>query len=129
VNWLRDEQRPDGPPGRITFAISMRMTQKLKKHILRLPDSLWKPYREDGEAMSECADLMNYWPEEEDRPEGVGPLRYVAIRVRKRQGELFAEGSEFATSSWQRISGNGVRGSCWNGTARRPVRSKRCMTY
>lgn len=105
VNWLRDERRPDGPQGRITFGISVRMTPNLKKHILGLPEVLWKPYREDSEAASECADLLNYWPEEEDRPEGAGPLRYLAIRVRKRQGELFADGSEFryyavATNQW-----------------------------
>jgi len=94
VRWLRDEQREQGPPGPITLAISVRMTANLKKHMLRLPENLWKPYREDPEAVSECADLLNYWPEEEDRPEGAGPLRYLAIRVRKRQGELFRDGSE-----------------------------------
>jgi hypothetical protein len=54
--------------------------------------------------VAECADLLNYWPEEEDRPEGAGPLRYIAIRMRKRQGELFADGSEekhFAVGSNQ----------------------------
>jgi len=104
VNWLRDEQRAEGPPGPITFAVSVRMTPRLKKHILRLPDSLWKPYREDAEAVSECADVLNYWPEEEERPEGAGPLRYLAIRVRKRQQELFGDGSEakhFAVASNQ----------------------------
>ena len=43
--------------------------------------------------MGECADLLNYWPEEEHRPEGAGPLRYVAIRFHKRQHDLFADGS------------------------------------
>jgi hypothetical protein len=94
VNWLRDEQGRQGPPGRITFGISVRMTANLKKHIQRLPESLWKPYRDDSETQAECADLLNYWPEEEDRPEGAGPLRYIAIRMHKRQGELFADGSE-----------------------------------
>ena len=105
VNWLRNEQRTEGPRGPITFAISVRMTPNLKKHILRLPDALWKAYREDREAVSECADLTNYWPEEEERPEGAGPLRYVAIRIKKRQGELFSDGAEFryfavATNQW-----------------------------
>ncbi len=102
VNWLRDEERREGPRGRITFGISVRMTANLKKHILRLPDSVWKPYREDSETKAECADVLNYWPEEEDRPEGAGPLRYVAIRIRRRQGELFGDGSEtkyFAVAS------------------------------
>jgi hypothetical protein len=106
VSWLRNEQRADGPQGPITFAISVRMTANLKSHILRLPESVWKPYREDADAISECADLLNYWPEEEDRPEGAGPLRYVAIRIKKRQGELFADGAEaryfaIATNQWE----------------------------
>lgn len=106
VRWLRDPGREDGPTGLITFAISVRMTPNLKTHILRLRESEWKPYREDSGAMSECADLLNYWPEDEERPEGQGPLRYVAIRVRRRQGELFGDGSEaryfcVASNQWQ----------------------------
>ena len=51
-------------------------------------------------------DLLNYWPQEEDRPEGAGPLRYIAIRIRKRQGDLFADGSAakhfaVATNEWK----------------------------
>jgi hypothetical protein len=63
---------------------------------------MWKPYRQDSQTESECADVLNYWPEEEDRPDGAGPLRYTAIRIRPRQGELFADGSEakyFAVAS------------------------------
>jgi len=70
------------------------MTPNLKKHIVRLGENLWKPYREDARRISECADVLNYWPEEEERPEGAGPLRYIAIRTRKRHGEWFADGSE-----------------------------------
>ncbi|MGC9973299.1 MAG: IS1380 family transposase [Bryobacteraceae bacterium] len=106
LNWLRDERGEDGPQGPITFGVSVRMTPNLRKHILRLPENLWKPYREEADAVSECADVLNHWPEEEGRPEGAGPLRYVAIRVRKRQGELFADGSEaryfaVATNQWE----------------------------
>jgi hypothetical protein len=106
VNWLRDENRENGPRGPITFGISVRMTNTLKQHILRLHDHAWKPYRQDRETECECADLLNYWPEEEGRPEGAGPLRYVAIRIRRRQGELFADGSEVkhfvvATNQWE----------------------------
>lgn len=58
-----------------------------------MSESFWKSYRQDVDTVSECVDLLNYWPEEEDRPESAGPLRYIAIRVRRRQGELFADGS------------------------------------
>ena len=104
VNWLRDENGREGPKGRITFGISVRMTANLKKHIVRLGDTCWKPYREDSGMISECADVLNYWPEEDERPEGAGPLRYIAIRMRRKQGELFSDGSEvkyFAVASNQ----------------------------
>jgi len=106
VTWLRNEKRADGPQGPITFAISTRMTRAFKEHILRLPESVWKTYRSDSETESECADILNYWPEDEMRPEDTGPLRYVAIRIRKRQGALFADGSEakyfgVATNQWE----------------------------
>jgi hypothetical protein len=93
MGWLRNEQREGGPQGKIGFAISVRMSPTLKEHIHRLPASSWKPYRSDAEAESECADVLNYWPEAEEE-KAFGPLRWVAIRVRKRQGELFGDGSE-----------------------------------
>jgi hypothetical protein len=82
------------------------MTPLLKQKAASISESLWKPYREDAAAISQCTDLLNYWPEDEDRPEGTGPLRYVAIRVRKRQGDLFDDGNEFkyfavASNQWE----------------------------
>jgi hypothetical protein len=93
IGWLRNEERDQGPHGPLGFAISVRMHPSLKQHILRLPAWCWKPYREDGAAVSECADVLNYWPEAEEEKE-FGPLRWVAIRIRKRQGDLFPDGSE-----------------------------------
>jgi hypothetical protein len=94
LGWLRNEQREGGPAGPIGFAISVRMHLSLKQHIRRLPGSAWKAYRDETEAVSECADVLNYWPESEEEKE-FGPLRWVAIRMRNKQGELFADGSEF----------------------------------
>src|ERR1700719_3675998 len=93
MNWLRNEQRAEGPRGPIQFAISARMQPSLKQHILRLRAFAWKPYREESEVVSECADVLNYWPEAEEDKQ-FGPLRWVAIRIRKKQGDLFADGSE-----------------------------------
>lgn len=101
LNRLRDERRAERA---ITLAVSVRMTRGLKKHILRLPDNLGRPYRSDSQTEAECADVLSYWPEEEERPKGAGPLRYTAIRIRKRQGALFADGDEvkyFAVASNQ----------------------------
>jgi len=93
LDWLRDEQREGGPQGKIVFAVSMRMNANVRLHIQQLPESAWKPYREDTVCQSECADLLNYWPEGNE-PKAYGPLRHVAIRMRKRQGELFAGGEQ-----------------------------------
>ncbi|HTT63438.1 MAG TPA: IS1380 family transposase [Bryobacteraceae bacterium] len=105
VSWLRDEKRADGPQGFIGFAISVRMTPTLHEHIARIPESVWKPYREDPEMRSECADVLNYWPQSEaDR--AWGALRYVAIRVRPRQRDLWGPGEgvkyfAVATNMWK----------------------------
>jgi DDE family transposase len=93
MGWLRNAERENGPRGPIRFAVSVRMHPSLKQHILRLPAEAWKPYREDDEAVSECADVLNYWPEAEEEKQ-FGPLRWVAIRIRQRQGDLFADGAE-----------------------------------
>jgi hypothetical protein len=54
------------------------MSPTLKEHIQRQPTSCWKPYRSDAEAESECADVLNYWPEAEEE-KAFGPLRWVAF--------------------------------------------------
>jgi hypothetical protein len=92
LTWLRNEQREDGPQGRIGFAVSARMNPALREEILATPEARWQPYREEATATKECAEV-DYVPEERT-PNGYRePLRYVAIRIRKKQGELFADGS------------------------------------
>jgi hypothetical protein len=101
LDWLRDDNREEGPKGRIGFAVSAPMMKPLKAEILALGDSAWQPYREDAEALWDYA-AVGYDPSEKGRRE---PLRYLAMRVRNKQGELFADGSEVkhyavATNLW-----------------------------
>jgi hypothetical protein len=49
---------------------------------------------ESSEAEIECADVLNYWPEAGEEKEYTA-LRWIGIRVKRRQGELFAHGSEY----------------------------------
>jgi hypothetical protein len=42
LSWLRDEQRVEGPQGRITFDISVGKQPNLKKHIERLQEYQWQ---------------------------------------------------------------------------------------
>src|SRR6266568_68355 len=92
VSWLRDEKRDGGPPGLIGFAVSARMNASLHAEILATAEAQWQPYSEDGAAIKECAEV-DYVPEESAANRYREPLRYVAIRIRKKQGELFADGS------------------------------------
>jgi hypothetical protein len=93
VNWLRDEQRPGGPRGRIGFAISARMSEPLHAAIRVVPESDWQPYGTPHPAeVRECADVP-FVPSEKTEKKDLQPLRYVAIRIRHKQGELFEDGS------------------------------------
>jgi hypothetical protein len=93
VNWLRDEQRPGGPPGRIGFALSARMSEALHAAIQAVSEGEWKPYGEPHPAETrQCAEVP-FVPSEKSEKQHTQPLRYVAIRIRKKQGELFDDGS------------------------------------
>ena len=93
VNWLRDEQRAGGPRGRIGFAISARMSEPLHAAIQALPEAAWESYGDPHPAeIRECADVP-FVPGEKTEKKDLQPLRYVAIRIRKKQGELFEDGS------------------------------------
>jgi len=90
LGWLRNPEREDGPAGFIGFGISAMMSETLRERVRMLPEAVWKPYREDAEAVCECAEVTNWDP----HPQGekLDPIRYLAIRISRRQGELFADG-------------------------------------
>jgi hypothetical protein len=91
LKWLRNGQREDGPEGFIGFAVSARMSESLKTKIGLIPEAGWRPYREDAAVICECAELP--WdPAERKAGETLDEVRYLAIRVRRRQGELFEDG-------------------------------------
>ena len=92
LTWLRNAQREEGPPGFIGFAVSARMNPVLRQEILATPEERWQPYSEDSQVVKECAQV-DYFPEETLENRYREPLRSVAIRIRKKQGELFGDGS------------------------------------
>jgi hypothetical protein len=92
LRWLRNRRREDGPAGFIGFAVSARMSESLQDKIRMLPDAGWRPYREDTQVTCEYAELP--WdPLERKVGEVLDPVRYLVIRVRRRQGGLFEDGS------------------------------------
>jgi hypothetical protein len=92
LTWLRDEKRPDGPQGLIGFAVSARMNSALHEAIVATPEAQWQLYSEDSAVIKECVEV-DYVPEENVENRYRKPLRYVALRIRRKQGELFADGS------------------------------------
>jgi len=69
------------------------MSEALHAAIREVPESGWKAYgKPEPDVDRECAEVV-FVSNEELEPKGAKPLRYVAIRLRKRQGGLFADGS------------------------------------
>jgi Transposase DDE domain group 1 len=104
LTWLRDEQREGGPQGFIGFAVSAPMHAALAEEIQQTAEEHWKLYSEDAGARKEYA-VINYYPEEAAVNRYREPLRYIGIRIRRKQREMF-EGSRevlhfaVATNLW-----------------------------
>ena len=83
----------EAPACGIGYAISADMSPQLRAEIGRLPASAWQLERDEPDAIREWAEVP-YVPEDGDhRKDRPCVRRYLAIRVRKRQRELFADGS------------------------------------
>ena len=89
LKWLANPERAEGPSGRIGFTISADMSPELRAVCERVADKRW-------DLVEERAEESVYWADVEftpgDWPKDAKPLRYVAVRIRKQQGLLFAAG-------------------------------------
>ena len=94
VDWLRNEKREEGPQGFIGFAISARMSPALRMAVKAVEPEQWEAYgKPDTEVIRECADVL-FVPNEHSEQKDLQPLRYVAVRIRRRQGGLLEEAAE-----------------------------------
>ncbi len=85
LRWCEDQQ--------IAYAISADLSEQLKAELLRLPETAWQVEREEPDAIRAWAEVA-YVPDDGDHRKDRPCLRrYLAIRVQKRQGSLFADGS------------------------------------
>jgi len=91
LKWLSDVMRKDGPQGYIGFAISADMTEDLQKVCKAVPEGCWRLFEERVDETLDWAEV-EFTPG--DWPKTAWPLRYVALRIRKKQGELFANGTD-----------------------------------
>jgi hypothetical protein len=75
------------------FAISAEMHQQLKQEIEHLQDNAWHLWKtEKCGVIREWAEVP-YVPAKRNEKKGIRPYRYVAIRIKRQQGELFEDGS------------------------------------
>jgi len=75
------------------FAVSADMSRQLRKEIEALPSEAWKVWKidEEEDVVREWAEVP-FVPTRKREQRDAKPYRYVAIRVRRQQGDLFADG-------------------------------------
>jgi hypothetical protein len=80
------------------FAVSADMSPQLRQEIGRVPEGSWHRWRvakgktEKGTVVREWAEVP-YVPDRRYEKKDSRPYRYLAIRVRRQQGELFEDGA------------------------------------
>ena len=76
------------------FAVSADMSPQLRGEIEALSSEAWKVWKEEkGGVLREWAEVP-YVPTRSYEKRDSQPYRYVAIRVRRQQGELFEDGTK-----------------------------------
>jgi hypothetical protein len=87
LRWCEDADHP------VAYAVSADLSEQLKAEIVRLPETAWQVEREESDAIRAWAEVP-YVPSDGDhRKDRPCVRRYLAVRVQKRQGTLFADGS------------------------------------
>jgi len=110
LDKLRDGIELYGKHVPVYFAISADVSEALRGKIVSLSDCAWKPLRrltEKGliEGRKEWADV-EFIPTASSVKKDMKPDRYLAIRVRPWQGELFSDGNSYhyyavVTNRWE----------------------------
>jgi hypothetical protein len=89
--WLADPARPGGPVGPIGFTIGADMTKDLHAVCAAVPAARWALFEDRPDETVHCTDVEftpGTWKKDAQ------PLRYLALRIRKKQGQLFASGAD-----------------------------------
>lgn len=89
------------------FAVSADMSQGLKQEIEALPQEAWKIWKEEKRGVIREWAEVPYVPGRHYEKKDSQPYRYLAIRVRRQQGELFEDGAKLrhfaiVTNVWDR---------------------------
>jgi len=91
LKWLADPVRPSGPRGPIGFTIGADMTKDLHAVCAAVAEGSWQLFEDRPDETVHCTDVEftpGTWKKDAQ------PLRYLALRIRKKQGQLFASGAD-----------------------------------
>ena len=91
LQWLADPARPGGPAGPIGFTVGADMTKDLRAVCAAVAAGSWQLFEDRPDETVHCVDV-EFTPG--DWPRHAQPLRYVALRIRTKQGQLFASGAD-----------------------------------
>jgi hypothetical protein len=91
LKWLANAERQDGPAGLIGFTISADMTPELRKICQAVPVDAWTVLEERVEETVMCTEVV-FTPGNWSKSSW--PLRYLALRIQRKQGRLFEKGME-----------------------------------
>jgi hypothetical protein len=91
LKWLANPHRPGGPAGPIRFTISADMTQELRQ-ACAAPGPRWELLEDRVIETVEVTEIV-FTPG--DWSKRAAPLRYVALRIRPKQGHLFADSTKY----------------------------------
>jgi hypothetical protein len=94
IDWLRDEQRAGGPQGFIGFAISARMVQDLTHAVTAIAERRWTTINTEPDGTRRQWAEVDFVPAERYENKDSQPLRYLALRLLKPQGALFADATD-----------------------------------
>jgi len=78
----------------VGYAISAVMTPELRAVVESVNESEWKMYDEESDAVRQWAEVEFFPNDGDHRKAGPVARRYLAIRIKKKQGTLFADGSD-----------------------------------
>jgi hypothetical protein len=87
------------------FAVSADMSPQLKEAVGAVPPESWQMMEQKGGVIREWAEVA-YVPSRKSEKKDSRPYRYVAVRLRRLQGELFNDGASvryfaIASNIWE----------------------------
>jgi hypothetical protein len=94
LGWLKHPDREKEPGGRISFAVSARMSKDLAKALAKVQDSQWKTFATEADGTLRQSAEVDFVPGEAGEKKDSKPLRYVGLRLLKPQGVLFNDGTD-----------------------------------